>query len=89
MSDGETRAKRGGKGKWIAAGVLAAAVIGGGCAYLKMRGPSGATTALGGSIAAKEAPEMPESVDRWVNGAPVTFAASRGKVVLIEGWHPA
>lgn len=90
MSNGEARSKRSGKVKWIVVGALAAAVVvGGGCAYLKMRGPSGATTALGGSIPAKEAPELPDGVDRWVNGAPVTFAASRGKVVLIEGWHPA
>lgn len=88
MSTNE-KARRSGKAKWVALGVVAALVAGGGAAWLKIRGPSGATTALGGSIPAVEPPETPPAADRWVNGEPVSMAGSRGQVVFVEGWHPA
>jgi hypothetical protein len=86
-SDAKTR--RSGKTKWVVLGVIAALVVGGGATWRVLRGPSGATTALGGSIPATEVPEMPAAADRWVNGAPVTLAGARGQVVIVEGWHPA
>ena len=76
------------KTKWAAI-VGVALLLGAGGVYWKARGPSGATTALGGSTEAKAVPELPAEAGRWVNGAPVTLAGTRGEVVLVEGWHPA
>ncbi|MEZ4299648.1 MAG: hypothetical protein R3B70_32160 [Polyangiaceae bacterium] len=76
--------KKGARLQWVAAGlalVLAAAGIG----YRVVRGPSGAMTGSA-SIAI---PELPAAPDRWVNGAPVTFGAGSGQVLLVDGWHPA
>lgn len=70
----------------LAAGVL---LVAGGVGYLKMRGPSGATAALGGSIAATPAPELPADAARWVNGEPISLAGARGQLLFVEGWHPA
>lgn len=78
-----------GKAKWVVLGVVGALLVGAGGMYLKLRGPSGASTALGGSIPAAELPELPAAADRWVNGAPVSLAGARGQVVIVEGWHPA
>lgn len=80
--------KPGSKAKWAAL-ALALVVAGGGLAYMKVRGPSGATAALGGSIPAKPAPELPSEAGRWLNGEPVSLAAVRGQVLFVEGWHPA
>jgi hypothetical protein len=85
----ETKARgAGSKLKWAA---LAVAVLlaGGGAAFMFMRGPSGATAALGGSLPATPAPELPADASRWVNGEPVTLAAARGQLLFVDGWHPA
>ena len=85
----DTKARgAGSRGKWVAL-VVAALLVGGGVYYVQRRGPSGATAALGGSIPAKPAPELPADAPRWVNGEPVTLAAARGQVLFVEGWHPA
>lgn len=76
------------KKKWGAV-VGAVVLLGLGGAYYKMRGPAGATTALGGSLVAKEVPELPADASRWLNGAPVSLAGARGEVLFFEGWHPA
>jgi hypothetical protein len=75
--------------KWAALLGVVVVLGAGGAYYVKLRGPSGATTALGGAIAAKPVPELPADANRWVNGAPVTLAGARGEVVFVEGWHPA
>jgi hypothetical protein len=55
-----------------------------------LRGPSGATTDYGGSIAARAIPEFPTADPaRWVNGAPTSMANLRGQVVFIEAWSPS
>jgi hypothetical protein len=81
----------GGKGKKLgwAALVIGVVLIAGAGAFYKMRGPSGATTAMGGSIPAAALPELPAEASKWVNGAPVSVAGSRGSVIFVEGWHPA
>lgn len=86
MSSEPNRKGASGKAKWA---VLAAVVVlaGGAAAYRVVRGPSGATEAQGGSIAAEPAPELPADAARWVNGEPV--AAAGGHVLFVEGWHPA
>jgi hypothetical protein len=33
------------------------------------------------------APELPDQADHWVNGKPLSFAAAKGDVVLVEAWH--
>lgn len=62
----------------LAAALLTAAPALGACS----KAPSGETAA------GPAAPELPGRADAWVNGAPVTFAALRGSVVLVEAWHP-
>jgi hypothetical protein len=42
----------------------------------------------GSEGAAASVPELQDRAEAWVNGAPVTFAAARGSVVLVEAWHP-
>jgi hypothetical protein len=76
------------KAQWVAL-ILGVLLLAAGGIFIKLRGPSGTTTALGGSIEAKELPELPAEADRWLNGAPVSVAASRGQVIFVEGWHPA
>ena len=55
-----------------------------------VRGRTGASTELGGSLEAHAVPDFAsQEASRWVNGAPVSIAAARGEVVFIEGWAPA
>jgi hypothetical protein len=54
-----------------------------------VRGPSGASSAYGGSIEANAPPELPSNdANAWVNGAPTTLAALHGSPVLLEVWSP-
>jgi hypothetical protein len=54
------------------------------------RGPSGATTEYGGTLAPKLVAEFSSTdAGRWVNGAPTPLASLRGEVVFIEAWAPA
>lgn len=76
------------KAQWVAL-ILGVLLLAGAGTFIKLRGPAGTTTALGGSIEAKALPEMPAEAERWLNGAPVSVAASRGQVIFVEGWHPA
>ena len=73
--------------------VMAAAALVAVAAFAAMRvwrGPSGATTEYGGTLASRLLPEFPSSdAARWVNGAPAPLASLRGEVVLIEAWAPA
>lgn len=53
------------------------------------RGPTGASTAWGGAVAAETLPEFyADEHVRWVNGEAQTLAAHRGHPVLIEVWAP-
>jgi hypothetical protein len=88
MSEKTTARRAGSKVKWVAL-ALVAVLLGGGAVSMARRGPSGATAAMGGSIPAKPAPELPAEANRWVNGDPVSLAAARGQVLLVEAWHPA
>ncbi len=74
---------------WLAPALVVLVVAAGGVVAMKMRGPSGRTTSLGGEINAAITPELPSSPASWVNGAPVTLASAKGQVLLVEGWHPA
>jgi hypothetical protein len=68
-------------------GLLAAVAIG---VVIVRRGPTGATTGYGGTLAAQDVPDFPsQEPARWVNGAPVRLADARGQVLLIEVWHPS
>ena len=72
--------------------IAVAALLAGGsfAGYRVWRGPIGATTEYGGTLAARALPDFP-SVDaaRWVNGVPAPLASLRGEAVLIEAWAPA
>lgn len=67
--------------------VAGAAMIAG-AAYLVVRGPSAASGDVAGASSAPLA-ELPADASRWVNGAPISLAAARDKVLLVEAWHPA
>jgi hypothetical protein len=55
-----------------------------------VRGKTGASTELGGTLEAHPIPEfVSQEASRWVNGQPASLAAARGEVVFIEGWAPA
>jgi hypothetical protein len=85
----ETNARKRGP-RWPWALLAIAVLVGAGAAGFRvLRGPSGATAALGGSIPATPAPELPADAAHWVNGAPVTLAGVKGQVLIVEGWHPA
>ncbi len=62
---------------WIALALSAAAPAMAGCSR----------SASYSADSAVAAPELPDQADRWVNGSPVTFAAAKGDVVLVEAWH--
>jgi hypothetical protein len=71
----------------IGVAVLAAVAVGG---FFAVRGRTGATTEIGGSLEAHAIPEfVSQDASRWVNGSPTALAAARGGVVFIEGWAPA
>ena len=74
--------------KWAAL-LGAVLLLSAGGVYWTLRGPAGATTALGGSLEAKALPELPAEAARWVNGAPLSLSQARGQVLFVEGWHPA
>jgi hypothetical protein len=58
-------------------------------AFRVHRGPTGSSTAWGGSVEAETLPEFAADENvRWVNGEPQTLAAHRGHPVLIEVWAP-
>ena len=70
-----------------AAALLAVAAYGG---LRVWRGPIGATTEYGGTLASRHLEEFSTTdAGRWVNGAPAPLASLRGEVVLIEAWAPA
>jgi hypothetical protein len=74
--------------KILAPIVLVCAV--GAAGYRIYRGPIGATTDYGGSIASQVVPDFPSAdPSRWVNGAPSPLTGLRGQVVLVEAWGPA
>ena len=60
-----------------------------GIARYAMHGPPGASRDPGAEVSNKPLAELPSDPNRWVNGAPVSLAAARDKVLLVEAWHPA
>jgi hypothetical protein len=81
-----TKQKASGRARWASLAAIAVLLAAGG-AYLKVRASSGPAVTLSGA-AAVQVPELPSDAARWVNGAPLQLGASRGQVVLIDGWHP-
>ena len=76
--------------KWLKI-VLVLVAVGGAAVVARplVFGPTGKSTAYGGSIEATVVADFPTTdANRWVNGAPRPLAGERGKVVLIEGWSP-
>jgi hypothetical protein len=78
--------------RWMMAtmgGVILVGGVGFGM-YRHLRGPSGGSTAYGGSIAATVVPEFPSSdPSAWANGSPAMLASLRGSPVLLEAWSPS
>ena len=77
--------------KWLKIVLVSVAVLGAAAVVARplVFGPTGKSTAYGGSIEAKVVPDFPTTdANRWVNGAPRTLASERGQVVLIEAWSP-
>ena len=71
----------------IAVGVLV--VLGVGVRFA-IRGRTGASTEIGGSLEAQPLPEFSsQDPARWVNGAPISLEGAKGQVLFIEGWGPA
>jgi hypothetical protein len=66
----------------IGAGVAALVIAAGYLGFRAYRGPVGGTEA---KIVADFTSLEPA---RWKNGEPKSLAASRGEVLLVEGWSP-
>lgn len=64
---------------------LALALAALGCDRKPTAGPSPDASASDGTLLA-DFPNIKAS--SWINGAPAPLAEARGKVVLVEAWHP-
>ncbi len=52
------------------------------------KGTGGPSPGASANEAAPMADFPSREVSSWVNGAPTPLAEARGKVVLVEAWHP-